>query len=209
MISKIGPASKSTRALADYPSLLRSAIGFTTRTITAWRSRHTAPLAEVPIAPEPAPKLSLDEILAQLGGDQLVLRKVRCQFGTIEHVVLSKAHGILLLDTKTHAGRVAVVDAKIRINGSLPDEDFVAEALHTTYWLVEELRTLTGADAAVTPFIVFTEATMEESRQLKGITITSNPHLHQAVMENSAPMLPEVWALREKIAGLLTSPASR
>lgn len=206
MISKIGPEAKPARELAEIPGFIRSAIGFTTRALSSWKSRHAPPPTETP-APEPEPELTFDEILAQLGSEQIDLRQIRCQFGTIEHLVLSKEHGFLLLETKAHPGRVAVVDSKIRINGTLPEEDFVAEALHTTYWLVEELRAFTGLSADVTPLIVFTEASMEESRELKGVTITGREHLLKVIEEKGTPMPPALWEMREKIAHALVPPA--
>lgn len=115
----------------------------------------------------------IEEILDQLGDEHRIIHDVRCQFGNIDHIVLSRNHGVFLIETKAHGGRVAIVESKIRVNGKLPEKDFIAQTLRNTYWLVEELQTMTGVRPWVTSLIVFTNAFVVRSQPIKGITVTN------------------------------------
>ncbi len=147
----------------------------------------------------------VEEILDRLDIDHLVIHDVRCQFGNIDHVVLSKEGGVFLLETKAHGGRVAVVESKIRVNGKLPEKDFIAQTLHNTYWLIEELETITGVRPWVTSVIVFTNAYVARSAPVKGITITNAKFLLQEMKRLGQPLPAKVWAAREQIARLLAA----
>jgi Holliday junction resolvase-like predicted endonuclease len=147
----------------------------------------------------------VEEILDQLGDDHLILHDVRCQFGNIDHIVLSKAHGVFLIETKAHGGRVATVESKIRINGKLPEKDFIAQTLRNTYWLVEELEATTGVRPWVTSLIVFTNAFVVRGKPIKGITVTNKKFLLETMKQLGQPLAPQVWEARQKIAALFTS----
>jgi hypothetical protein len=45
-----------------------------------------------------------------------------------------------VLETKAHGGRVTVKDGRLLVNGHDPEKDFIAQALHNTYWLREKTR---------------------------------------------------------------------
>jgi len=147
----------------------------------------------------------VEDILDRLGIDHLVIHDVRCQFGNIDHVVLSKEGGVFLIETKAHGGRVAVVESKIRINGKLPEKDFIAQTLRSTYWLIEELETITGVRPWVTSVIVFTNAFVARSAPVKGITITNAKFLRQEMKRLGQPLPAKVWAGRDRIASLLAA----
>jgi hypothetical protein len=144
----------------------------------------------------------IEEILDQLGDEHRVIHDVRCQFGNIDHIVLSRNHGVFLIETKAHGGRVAIVESKIRVNGKLPEKDFIAQTLRNTYWLVEELQTMTGVRPWVTSLIVFTNAFVVRSRPIKGITVTNKKFLLESMRQLGKPLPAEVWAARDKIASL-------
>lgn len=156
--------------------------------------------AEKEAPSEPVIEETMEEILAQLGDGHLVIHEVSCQFGKLDYVILSRDHGLFLIETKSHTGRVAIVDSKIRINGTLPEEDFISQSLHISYWLVEELRSLTGADVEATPLLVFTEAVLEVPRELKDVTITNKKSLLARLRETATPLPAPIWEAREKIA---------
>ena len=142
-------------------------------------------------------------LLDQLGGELRVLHDVPCPFGNIDHVVVSKDHGVFLIETKAHGGRVAVVDSKIRVNGRLPEKDFVAQTLRNTYWLVEQIKGITGIDVWVNPLLVFTNAFVAPSRPLKGITITNQKFLASTVEGTNSPLPARIWEAREELLAAL------
>jgi hypothetical protein len=145
----------------------------------------------------------MGEILDQLGDEYLIIHDVRCQFGNIDHILLSRDYGVFLIERKAPGGRVAIVDSQIRVNGKLTEEDFVAPTLRHTHWLAEELQTITGVSACVNPLIVFTNASVLENRPIAGITVTNMKFLLQSIRQLGKPLPPEVWAASEKIAGRL------
>jgi hypothetical protein len=154
------------------------------------------------------PNETVEELLEGLEGEHVVLKEVQTRYGSIDHVVLSKDHGVVLIETKPHSGRVSVVDAKLRLNGKLPDKDFVSNSLMNTYWVIEEIRTLTGIDPSIRPLIVFTNASVSTGRPLKGIPITDKRSLLDAITHGGEAMESSLWAAREKMAAHFANPAS-
>jgi hypothetical protein len=211
MALKSSNAGTLLRRMTERRNSIRAGLGeFVAAFRTVMKSldleTETKALTELP--PIGESEETMEEILSHLGDGYVVVRDVGCQFGKLDYLVLSRDHGLFLIETKDHAGRVAVVDARIRINGALPEEDFVSQALHMGYWLVEELRSLTGADVEATPLIVFTEATMEASRELKDVTLLNRRSLFAKLQTEGAPLPAPVWEAREKIAGLFTAAAA-
>jgi len=145
----------------------------------------------------------MEMILDQLGDEHLVLHDIRCEFGNIDHIVLSKRHGVFLIETKAHGGKVAVVDSTIRVNGKPPEKNFISQTLRNTYWLAEQLQKLTGIKPWVSSFIVFTTGFVERSPRIKGITITNKKFLVQNMRGVRKSMSPEIWNARIRIADAL------
>ena len=146
----------------------------------------------------------METILDQLGDEHLVLHDVRCEFGNIDHIILSKRHGVFLIETKAHGGNVAVVDSMIRVNGKAPEKNFISQTRRNTYWLAEQLQTITGINPWVSSFIVFTNAFAEQSPRIKGITVTNKKFLLQNMQRVKKPLAPEIWNAQQKIADALT-----
>jgi hypothetical protein len=145
----------------------------------------------------------VEDILGQLTGEHVVIDAVRGPFGKIDHVLLSKEHGIFLIEAKEHYGRVAAVDGRLLVNGRLPEKDFVAGTLRSTAWLVEELQKAAGVPVRVNPLVVFTNAFVVTSRAIKGVTVTNKKFLMPGIQRVGKPLAPEVWDAREKMAALL------
>ena len=159
--------------------------------------------------PAPEPEITVEDVLAQLGENALVLHDVGCQFGKLDHIVFSRDHGLFILEVKPHAGHIAIVDTRLRINGTLPEEDFVSQALHIGYWLVEELRTLTGADVPVSSLLVFPHASLDTALELKEVVITNPKHLLAVIEQTATPLPSTIWESREKLAELFANTAPR
>jgi hypothetical protein len=122
----------------------------------------------------------IEQILDQLDDEHFVIHDVTSEYGNIDHVILSKAHGVFLIETKAHGGRVAVVDGKIQVNGRAPEKDFIAQTIRNTYWLAGQLQEITGTNAWVNSFIVFTNAFVDKSRPVKGVTTINKKYLLSA-----------------------------
>jgi hypothetical protein len=201
MTSKIDHAGADAHTLANPPGLIRSTFALATRMITFWTARSgVEPNNTTPAGTAGA---TIEEILEQLEGEHFTFPNVSTRSGTIDYVVLSKEHGFFLLETKPHSGRVSVVDCRLRVNGKLPEKDFVAQTLRNTYWLIEEIRSATGMEAAITPLLVFTNASVDTERPLKGIPITNRESLLLTIRKNGEPMPQPLWEAREKISALL------
>jgi hypothetical protein len=103
-----------------------------------------------------------------------------------------------------HSGNVEVIHSRIRINGKLPETDFVVQALRNTSWLVDELEKIAGIRTRVNSLVVFTNAFVVTSRSVKGVTVTNKKFLLSNIQRLGKPLAPEIWTSREKIAGALS-----
>jgi hypothetical protein len=139
-------------------------------------------------------------LLESLGDDYLVIHDVVSPYGNIDHIVISKQNGIFLLETKAHGGRVSVNSGHLLINGHDPEKDFIAQALNNTYWVRDQIRSLLGAEVWISPLIVFTNAFVERSSPVKGVTIINKKFLLNLVRgPNSKAQSLAAWENREKI----------
>ena len=146
----------------------------------------------------------IEQILDQLDDEHFILHDIESNFGNIDHVVLSKNHGVFLIETKSHGGKVTVVDGKIRVNGNWPEKDFISQTIRNTYWLAEQLRLITSITAWVNASIVFTNAFVERSRPIKGITVTNKKFLLSNIRQARKPLPAQIWDARETVAARLT-----
>lgn len=125
------------------------------------------------------------------------------EFGNIDHVVLSREHGVFLIETKAHGGKVTVVDGKVQVNGKPPEKDFIAQTVRNTQWLSGRLEGITGVTAWVNSSIVFTNAFVEWSRPVKGITVTNKKFLLSNIQRVRKPLPPAIWDARLTIGDRL------
>lgn len=145
----------------------------------------------------------IEDILDQLDDEHFVIHDVSSDAGNIDHVVFSKNHGVFLIETKAHGGKVTIVDGKVRVNGNWPEKDFIAQTVKNTYWLADQLRMITGVTAWVNPMIVFTNAFVERSRPIKGITVTNKKFLLSNIQRIRKPLPTQIWDAREEISARL------
>jgi hypothetical protein len=110
----------------------------------------------------------IGSLLESLGEGYLVLHDVASPYGNIDHIVIGKESGIFLLETKAHGGRVSVKEGRLLVNGHDPEKDFIAQALHNTYWLKEKTRTALNLEPWITPVLVFTSAFVEWTAPIRG-----------------------------------------
>jgi hypothetical protein len=139
-------------------------------------------------------------ILENLGKEYLILHDIESPYGNIDHIVISQQSGIFLLETKAHGGRVSVNDGRLLVNGHAAEKDFIAQTLNNTYWLRDKILTTTNIDVWIAPVVVFTNAFVERTDPVKGITITNKKFLLGILQKpNVKPQNPAVWENRERI----------
>ncbi|HEY3899927.1 MAG TPA: nuclease-related domain-containing protein [Chthoniobacter sp.] len=143
------------------------------------------------------------EVLDEIGDEHLIVHDIHCPHGRIDHLIFSKSYGVFLVESMAHSGRVEVIHSRIRINGKLPETDFVVQALRNTSWLVDELERIAGVRTRVSSLVVFTNAFVVTSRSIKGVTVTNKKFLLSNIQRLGKPLAPEIWTAREKIAGVL------
>jgi hypothetical protein len=120
---------------------------------------------------------TVGHMLAELGDGFEVLHDVPCEWGNIDHVVIGRNNSLFLIETKSHRGRVQVQDETLLLNGQPPEKDFIRQTLRNTFWLRERIRPITDSDVWITPVIVFTNAFVERSEPVQGITIINKKYL--------------------------------
>ena len=149
----------------------------------------------------------LDELLAISADDYLVLHDVKCPYGNIDHIVICRAGPVFLIETKAHGGRVEVQGDILLINDKNPEKNFISQTLRNTYWLRDEINTVTGTTPWITPIIVFSNAFVKPSKPIKGIRIINKKYLLQVITgwnhPNSLPV--KAWEQKEKILSRFSS----
>lgn len=140
------------------------------------------------------------EILEDLDDNFYVIHDIPSPYGNIDHAVIAP-HGVFLLETKSHRGRVEILLDGLLINGKPPEKDFIAQTLKNTCWLREEIENLTGEKIWIKPIIVFTHAFVEPGKPIKGVIITNKKFLPEILHRSGRqdPKLLKVWEMREQI----------
>lgn len=149
---------------------------------------------------------TIGSILEGLGEDYLVIHDVVSPYGNIDHIVIGKESGVFLIETKAHGGRVTVSNGRLLVNGHDPEKDFIAQALKNALWLRGKIQSEIKEEVWVTPLLVFTNAFVERSRPLKGVTILNKKYLLEALQKPAAkPQATLIWEKREIIRDMLYS----
>lgn len=146
----------------------------------------------------------IGSLLDDLDEGYLVIHDIASPYGNIDHVVIGKQCGVFLIETKAHGGRVSVANGRLLVNGHEPEKDFIAQALKNTYWLRDKLREVANADIWVTPVVVFTNAFVERTAPVKGVTIVNKKYLASILQRpNTRAQNLSVWENRERIQDVL------
>jgi len=150
----------------------------------------------------------IGSLLETLGENHLVIHDIESPYGNIDHIVISNQSGVFLLETKAHGGKVSVSNGQLLVNGHDPEKDFIAQALNSTYWLRDKIHPMVNADVWVTPTLVFTNAFVERTAPIKGMTIINKKFLLNLLQKpKSNPKNLVIWENREKIMSSLFSKA--
>ena len=142
----------------------------------------------------------IGSVLDNLGEDCLVIHDIASPYGNIDHIVISKQNGIFLIETKAHGGKVSVINGRLLVNGHEPEKDFIAQALKNTYWLKDEIDHAINVEIWIAPIVVFTNAFVERTAPVKGVTVINKKYLSNALQRpNTKAQDLSVWESRERI----------
>jgi len=122
--------------------------------------------------------------LRQLGPGFHVMHDVPIGPGTIDHIVVSVG-GVYTITTNRHAGAVTGAGGELRLSGRVPDKDPVRQAYDDAMAVRNHLRALRGADVAVLPLLVFTNAYVQVNGPVAGVRVLPVKWLAEALV--SAP----------------------
>lgn len=150
-------------------------------------------------------EVKIDNLLDDLSDDYLVLNDLVSPYGNIDHVVISKASGVFLIETKSHSGKVSVRENVLYLNEHLPEKDFINQTLKNTYWLREKLVGIVGVKVWINPVIVFTNAFVPFIGPVKGISIINKKYLLSTILNSSKRSTEnqQLWEKREDILSKL------
>ena len=145
---------------------------------------------------------SIGELLDKLPGDNLVLHDVASRFGNIDHIIISRAKGVILVETKSHRGRITAENDNLLIDGKPPEKDFIKQTLNNCYWLKEWIKTNTGLDAWINCVIVFTNGFVTVRGKIKGVSVINAKYFPEYFERLPDSRVTALWDGREKLLGL-------
>jgi len=111
------------------------------------------------------------------GTRHLLMHDIKSDYGNIDHVILTQAGNIFLIETKGHGGEATLEGQILLVNGKPAEKDFIKQTLNNTYWLRAELKRITGEDVWVNSIIVFANAFVPKPYRSKGIGIINKRFL--------------------------------
>jgi hypothetical protein len=140
-------------------------------------------------------------LLEELGPDFMVIHDVNSRFGNIDHVVLGKDCGLILIETKAHGGTVTFQENTLLVNGKLPEKDFIQQTNNNTYWMRDQVSNLVGFNPWITSVIVFTNAFVKAYKPIKGVSVVNKKFLRAFIANKCkpSPQNLQIWDKREEI----------
>ncbi len=125
------------------------------------------------------------KLLELLGNGYKILHDVEYPYGNIDHVVISDAGVVFMIETKSHGGKVSMKDDEVLVNGKSPEKDFIAQSLRNTYWLRDEIEKISGVAPWVTAVLVFTKAFVPHLKPIKGVHVVNKKYLLKTIRSAS------------------------
>ncbi len=133
----------------------------------------------------------------------VLIHDVKSAFGNIDHVVLTEAGNIFLIETKGHGGKASLEGQVILVNGKPTEKDFIKQTLSNTYWLKEKLDHIIGNDVWVNSLIVFANAFVAKPYKAKGIGIINKRFLIKTLEDLDRKKASKLWSHAEEIKASL------
>lgn len=147
----------------------------------------------------------VEGILSSLGPDWYVLSDIECPCGNIDHLVISRLHGIFLVETKSHWGKVAGGSGELLLNGRPTPKDFVSQAMRSAVWVRQEIERITGVRTWVTALLVFTNAFVPKGVKVRNVRVINKRYIRWA-LEHSGPSSEtarRAWLMRAQVEASL------
>lgn len=143
----------------------------------------------------------ISDVLSELDDTYITLHDIESPYGNIDHIVISKDKGIFVIETKSHRGRVEIVDGQLLINGYPPEKDFIGQVLSNLYWLREKVKEITGIEVWIHPLLVFTNAFVVPGKPVRGVRLVNQKYLLSAISQTNGRVIEanKVWSLSERI----------
>jgi len=111
-----------------------------------------------------------------------VFHDVRCPQGNIDHVVLTRGGAVVVVETKSHNGRVTADGRTLLLNGRpFPEKDFIRQTLSNSLWLGGHLKTYAQQDIWVNGVVCFSRAFVDVRQPIKGIRVTYAKNLQNTL----------------------------
>jgi len=139
-------------------------------------------------------------ILDTMNGDNMVIHDIADPNGNIDHVVISREHGIITIETKSHGGKVTISDGSLLVNGRSAEKDFFGQSLRNAYWLRNNISATIGIQPWISQIIVFSNAFVTASKPFKGIRVVNKKYLIKTIETFKGDTNNElIWSLRDDI----------
>lgn len=145
---------------------------------------------------------SIGELLDKLPGENLILNDVASRFGNIDHIIISRTKGVILVETKSHRGRITAENDNLLIDGKPPEKDFIRQTLNNCYWLKDWIKTNTGLEAWINCVIVFTNGFVTVRGKIKGVEVINASFFNTYYDRLPDNQTTTLWDGREKLKGL-------
>lgn len=146
----------------------------------------------------------IGKLLDGIGPDHYVIHDVADPNGNIDHVLISKVHGLITIETKAHGGKVRVDNGILLVNNKPAEKNFFNQSLRNAFWLRKKITSVIGEEPWINQIIVFTNAFVSPSKPYKGITVVNKKFLIATINKykpNKSTSL--LWEKREEIFNIL------
>jgi len=143
--------------------------------------------------------VSARQMFLNLPGTCGVFHDINTGHAKIDHVILSREHGLFVIEVKDHPGKVSCANAQLLINNLPPKQDFFVKILWNSLWLMERARTATKLEVTVTPIIVFSNATVDMAETVNGVVITTPDRLPENILNTKIDpdISASLWKIHE------------
>jgi LmbE family N-acetylglucosaminyl deacetylase len=132
----------------------------------------------------------VEEILARLPDDHVVIHDLLGDYGNIDHVVVAP-HGVFAIETKSHWGRLSCEGSTLLVNGRPLPKDVVAQTVRNALWLRDRTKEQTGLEVFVHAVLVFTRARASMPLpKLKGVQIVEARRLLEVIGQSHGRPIP-------------------
>lgn len=128
--------------------------------------------------------------LAKLPEGYHIFNDVDFKGFNVDHIVVGPV-GIILVETKSHRGRVTAEDDNLFLNGKPPAKNFLNQCWRQSKELEGFLYRQTSKEWKVKPILCLTNAFIQVRRPVKGVVVSNIGYLLRAIMQQPENMAKE------------------